>query len=232
MSKLKKFIVLDFEGKSTTRPYNVGIVVGDKHGNIYRQYSIVFPETFQENIDANSGVVNDRISHKNINYIQSHQSEFRYVTIEKFTEFLFKLIEIDNINELWAYNMIFDKAALKRLIGFDNFYKLSQKVAFYDIIPMITPRLLTKKYVKFCKKNGYITKAKNLRTTEEIVYRYLFNDMNYIETHRGLEDAQDEYKILYKAFKQKKKLIKQYTSNPKPYMKLKEFCEVNDIEID
>lgn len=77
-----------------------------------------------------------------------------------------------------------------------------------------------------------ITKAKNLRTTAEIVYRYLFNDVNYIEIHRGLEDAKDEYKILCKAFKQKKKLIKEYTSKPKPYKQLKKFCEVNGIEID
>lgn len=232
MSKLKKFIVLDFEGKSTVRPYNVGIVVGDKHGNIYREYSIVFSETFQENIKANSGVVSDRMSHKNINYIKANPSEFRNVTIKAFTEFLFKLIELDNIKEIWAYNMVFDKSALRRLIGFDNFYKLSQKVTFYDIIPMITPRLLTKKYVKFCKQNGYITKAKNLRTTAEIVYKYLFNDVNYIEIHRGLEDAKDEYKILCKAFKQKKKLIKEYTSKPKPYKQLKKFCEVNNIDID
>ena len=232
MSKLKKFIVLDFEGKSTERPYNVGIVVGDKHGNIYREYSISFPETFQENITANSGVIGNHMSNNNINYIMSHPLEFRNVTIKAFTQFLFKLIEIDNITEFWAYNMSFDKSALKRLIGLENFMKLCQQVTFYDIIPIVTPRLLTKKYVKFCTKHGYITKAKNLQTTAEIVYRYLFNNVNYIERHLGLEDAKDEYKILCKIFKQKKKLIKEYTSKPKPYRQLKQFCEVNRIEID
>ena len=232
MSKLKKIIVLDFEGKSTERPYNVGIVVGDKHGNIYREYSISFPETFQENITANSGVIGNRMSKNNIDYIMSHPLEFRNATIENFTQFLFKLIEIDNITEFWAYNMSFDKSALKRLIGLENFTKLCQQVTFYDIIPIVTPRLLTKKYVKFCTKHGYITNAKNLQTTAEIVYRYLFNNVNYIERHLGLEDAKDEYKILCKIFKQKKKLIKEYTSKPKPYRQLKQFCEVNRIEID
>lgn len=232
MSKLKKFIVLDFEGKSTKRPYNVGIIVGDKHGNIYREYSIVFPETFQENITTNNGTVSNRMSKNNIDYIMSNPLEFRSTTIENFTQFLFRLIELDNITELWAYNMSFDKSALKRLIGLENFIKLCQQVTFYDIIPIVTPRLLTKKYVKFCTKHGYITKAKNLQTTAEIVYRYLFNNVNYIERHLGLEDAKDEYKILCKIFKQKKKLIKEYTSKPKPYRQLKQFCEVNRIEID
>ena len=128
--------------------------------------------------------------------------------------------------------MVFDKAALKRLIGEQNFTELCKKVAFYDIVPMIMPKLLTKKYVKFCLKNRYITKANNLQTTAEIVYRYLFNNVNYIERHLGLQDALDEYQILYNAFKQKKKLIKEYTSKPKPYIRLKQFCEVNGIEIE
>lgn len=232
MSKLKKFIVLDFEGKSTERPYNVGIVVGDKHGNIYRTYQLTFSETFQENITTYSGANGDRMTHENIDYIYTHQNEFRNVTIKAFTKFFFKLIEVDNITDIWAYNMVFDKAALKRLIGEQNFTELCKKVAFYDIVPMIMPKLLTKKYVKFCLKNRYITKANNLQTTAEIVYRYLFNNVNYIERHLGLQDALDEYQILYNAFKQKKKLIKEYTSKPKPYRQLKQFCEVNRIEID
>lgn len=232
MSKFKKFIVLDFEGKSTKRPYNVGIVVVNKHEKVYQEFSIAFPETFQENITANNGIVSNRISNDNINYILKNPVKFTSVTIKDFTDFLFKLIEDEGITEFWAYNMSFDKSALKRLIGFENFNKICQQVAFYDIIPIVIPKLLTKKYVKFCKKHGYITKAKNLRTTAEVVYRYLFNDTDYKETHRGLEDAKDEYKILCKIFKQKKKLIKEYTSKPKPYRQLKQFCEVNGIKID
>lgn len=228
----KKFIVIDFEGKSTVRPYNVGIVVGDKHGNIYRTYQLTFSETFKENFMTTSGAVGDRMTHKNIDYIYSHQTEFRNVTIQAFTEFFFRLIEVDNITEIWAYNMVFDKAALKRLIGIQNFTELCKKVAFYDIVPMILPKLLTKKYIKFCVQNKYITKANNIQTTAEIVYRYLFNNVNYIETHLGLQDAIDEYKILHNAFKQKKKLIKEYTSKPKAYIQLRQFCEVNDIEIE
>ena len=95
---------------------------------------------------------------------------------------------------------------------------------------MITPKLLTKKYVKYCLKNRYLTKANNLQTTAEIVYRYLFNNVNYIERHLGLQDALDEYQILYNAFRQKKKLIKKYTET-KPYIQLNVFCKENNIII-
>ena len=37
---MKKFIVLDIEGMSNCRPYNVGYIVGDKKGNIYLDTSI------------------------------------------------------------------------------------------------------------------------------------------------------------------------------------------------
>ena len=230
MSKLKKFIVIDFEGKSPVRPYNVGIVVGDKHGNIYRTHQLTFSETFEENLTTYSGEEADLMTHKNISYIYTHQKEFRNVTIEAFTRFFFRLIEIDNITEVWAYNMVFDKSAFRRLIGEQKFAELSEKVNFYDIIPMITPKLLTKKYVKYCLKNRYLTKANNLQTTAEIVYRYLFNNINYIERHLGLQDAIDEYNILYNAFRQKKKLIKKYTET-KPYIQLNVFCKENNIII-
>lgn len=231
MNKTKKFIVIDFEGKSTVRPYNLGIVVGDKYGNIVKTYQLSFSEVFRENGLAHSGIEGDKLTTNNIEYIYTHKEEFRNVTIENFVKFFFALVNCYKIEEVWAYNMAFDKAAFRRLIGEKHFIELCKKVAFYDIIPMVMPTLLTKKYVKFCKTNQYITAAGNLQTKAEIVYRYLFNNVNYIERHLGLQDAIDEYNILCKIFKRKKKIIKEYTTRPKAYMQLKKFCEIQNIEI-
>lgn len=231
MSKTKKFVVIDFEGKSTARPYNLGIVVGDKHGNIIRTYQLTFSETFQENSYTFYGMQGDKLTTNNIEYIYSHKEEFTNVTINNFIRFFFALIDYYKISEVWAYNMAFDKSALRRLIGDNYFIELCKKVAFYDIVPMIMPVLLTKKYVKFCKTNRYITPAGNLQTKAEIVYRYLFNNVNYIERHLGLQDAIDEYNILCKVFKRKKKIVKMYTTKPKAYIQLKKFCESQNIDI-
>lgn len=230
MSKTKKFMVIDFEGKSSVRPYNLGVVIGDKHGNIFKTYQLSFSEVFQENELIYSGIEGDKLTTSNIEYIYTHKEEFKNVTIETFVKFFFALIDYYKIKEVWAYNMAFDKAAFKRLIGENYFIELCKKVAFYDIIPMVMPTLLTKKYVKFCKTNQYITKVGNLQTKAEIVYRYLFNNVNYIERHLGLQDAIDEYNILCKVFKRKKKVIKEYTTKPKAYIQLKKFCESQNIE--
>ena len=65
-------------------------------------------------------------------------------------------------------------------------------------------------------------------TKAEIVYRYLFNDLTFIEEHTGLADCKIEYKILLKAFKTHKKI------NYKPcqaWYELKKFCKINNIEV-
>lgn len=51
-----------------------------------------------------------------------------------------------------------------------------------------------------------MTEKGNIMTKAEIVYRYLFNDLTFIEEHTGLADVKIEYKILLKAFQTHKKL--------------------------
>lgn len=52
-------------------------------------------------------------------------------------------------------------------------------------------------YIAFCEKNNYLTKQNKPRLTAEIVYRYLTNDNDFVESHTGLEDVEIETKILF-----------------------------------
>ena len=52
-------------------------------------------------------------------------------------------------------------------------------------------------YVKFCEEHKYITSYGKPRFTAEILYRYLTNNLDFVESHTGLEDVEIEMKILF-----------------------------------
>lgn len=52
-------------------------------------------------------------------------------------------------------------------------------------------------YIAFCEKYNYLTKQNKPRLTAEIVYRYLTNDNEFVESHTGLEDVEIETQILF-----------------------------------
>ena len=63
----------------------------------------------------------------------------------------------------------------------------------------------TKEYTDFCIRNGYLTKHKNPqnRFTAEILWRYINNDPDFIESHTGLEDVEIEKEIFVVCMKKK-----------------------------
>lgn len=61
---------------------------------------------------------------------------------------------------------------------------------------------------------GWITPANNVRTNAEKVYAYLSGDLNFIEAHTALHDAQIETEILQRLLAKKKRI----PYNEIPYM--------------
>ena len=51
-------------------------------------------------------------------------------------------------------------------------------------------------YISFCENNGFTTKHNKPKLTAEIIYRYLTNDIEFVESHTGLEDVEIEMAIL------------------------------------
>lgn len=211
-SKKEKIIVLDVEGYSTTRPYNVGYIIADLHGNIYRKRSFALLPCIWENIQA---MVNCRqaseMTKKNVEEILKdiskprHKRKYKPISPEIFTKVFTADIQTFGVKRLFAYNVNFDKGSIKRLLGEEKFMELN--LTYCDIISGITQtKLLTKQYIDFCKTNNYLTEKGNVQTKAEIVYRYLTNDLTFEEEHTGLEDVLIEYKILLTAVFTHKKI--------------------------
>lgn len=233
-----KFIILDVEGYQTCKPYNVGWIVGDKDGNVYAEHNFaVMPACFDNMIEkaekasVKGLAVAHKMAHNNIREI-CYDSFGKYEKVFDFdTVFGALLTDITKFGckRIWAYNCTFDKGALERLFNEQQFEILNNLVTFCDIIPAILHTyLLSKEYVEFCKDNGFLTEKGNIQTKAEVVYRFLTGNTKYIEEHTSLADVRDEYFILRCAMEKAK------SPKHKPcqaWKILRQFCEVNDIEI-
>jgi hypothetical protein len=56
-------------------------------------------------------------------------------------------------------------------------------------------------YIAFCTENDYLTNYGKPRLTAEIIYRYLTDDLDFVESHTGLEDVAIETIILFECLK-------------------------------
>lgn len=233
-SRKEKFIVLDVEGYSTARPYNIGYIIADRYGTIYKRVSVAFPATIWENIiDMMKTRQAEEMTKANIQEIlQSMETSRRkrkydFVSCETFKHRFAKDIERYRVKRLFAYNVSFDKSALKRLFGEKDFAKLN--LEYCDIITgILTAKLMTRKYIDFCVLNGFITEKGNVMTKAEIVYKYLTNCLDFVEEHTGLADVLIEYQILLTALNSGKKLD---FSPCQAWRKLKKFAEDKNISL-
>lgn len=207
--KKKKFMVLDVEGQATCQPYDIGYIIGDKEGNVKRRRSFALLEFMPINAEHSKKIevckLMTSVNHEAI-LLDKNQIKWKKVTREQFIKIFFQDIEDFDIGEIWAANVKFDKGSLSRLLTNEEYGFLCKKVEFMDILEAITQtRLLTQKYLKFCKENKFLTDKGNFQYKVEVVYRYLTNNVNFVEEHTGLSDVMVEYDILRVAMKSGKK---------------------------
>ena len=53
------------------------------------------------------------------------------------------------------------------------------------------------KYIAFCEENNFVTKHGKPQLTAEVIYRYLANNVEFVESHTGLEDVEIETEIFF-----------------------------------
>ena len=68
--------------------------------------------------------------------------------------------------------------------------------------------LARKTYIDFAEKNGLISDCGNIKTSAECAYQYITNNLDFTESHTGLEDVKIEIEIMRECFRQKKKMDK------------------------
>lgn len=225
MSRPKTFfLVLDVETANSLEqplPYDIGWAVCDRYGNILEQRSYIVAEIYHDLSDVMKTAY---YAEKIPQYEEDIRTGKRTVAT-MFTIRRQMLADMKNykIKQVGAYNMAFDKKALTNLIRYvsKSFCRwwFPFGTEFFCIWNMACDALLERKsYIDFAVKNGLLSEKNNVLTSAECVYRYMKKNMDFIESHTGLEDVLIEVEIMAYCYRQHKKM--QRTINPSCWMRV------------
>ena len=197
-----KICVFDTETTSLDKPfcYNIGYVIIDTEDwfTVLRRSYVV--EQVWHNLPLFSSAY---YADKRQSYVDAMRS--RKCTMDKFGYICQQMIRDfrrEEVEMAFAYNSSFDE----KVFTFNcDWYKCNNpfdNVPVKDIRGFVHNFLITNDFKKFCDENSYYTESGNYSTTAETVYRYIFEDTNFIEAHTALEDAEIESEILLYCIKE------------------------------
>ena len=219
----KKFIVLDTEGVDTQKLpdgkpnpstglfYDLGYIVADKSGNVYEKRSFANSDViFNQELMSTSYYAN-----KLPQYLENLNQDNGWTvadTLTIFRQFRQDVSEYE-IKEIWAYNCKYDKAITNSTVkqlshGFACFFT-PYRTKWRDIWDVAGSTICnTKKYVRWCIKNGFVSSKGNPSTSADTVGKYILNDLTFKERHTALSDCEIELSILLAALRRKQKTRK------------------------
>lgn len=213
----KKFMVIDTEtanntdenGRDTGTPlaYDIGYIIADKHGHIYRKRSFVITDVFEGEADLMQSAY---YGWKVPQYIESiNKGERRPVNLTLARWIVAQDMKEFNVSDVYAYNALFDLNSCNRTLRYITkskyryFFPYGTKI--HCIWSMACQVLFTQKSYKTAAiANNWISPAGNFQTSAEVAYRYINNEPKFEEEHKGLDDVMIEYEILLRCFRQHK----------------------------
>lgn len=189
--------------------YDVGLAIIDRKGNVYDRKSFIVSEIFVNEPDLMKSAY---YAHKIPEYLAEIERGGREVaTFYKVVALLKEWNTKYKPKAFLAYNAFFDMSGLnrtQRYITKSKYrYALPYGLQVQCIWHMACQTICSqKKYYDFCIKNGFVSKAGNISTSAETVYRFLTNNPVFQEEHKGLEDVEIEAKIFAECIKKHKKM--------------------------
>lgn len=223
MRKAEYFMVLDTEGMSTERPFEVAYVITDRADFDEVEARAFY---FEANAFANWQKAN-RTNERAFGMIERTLTALdgsKCAAIKADVELFRRVFEYDitkyHITKIYCYNAPFDKGALCRLLGEGpNFAQKSanaflRTVDWRDLWSAAYWGIMdTKKYAKWAFSHGFVNEKGHVQTTAEACYNYLLQEVYrepvkevYREVHEALADARLEKAILGALFDKKCKL--------------------------
>lgn len=190
-------------------PYDIGYAICDRQGNIYLKRSFIVAETFLDMKDVMaSAYYAEKIPHY-WDDIKTGKREIR--TIRNIRKIVHEDMKNFKVKKVGAYNMGFDKRALNNVIRYTtkSFYRwfFPFGTEYFCIWNMACQTILnTKSYVNFAEKNGLVSEKDNILTSAESAYKFLTKEVNFMESHTGLEDVEIEVEVMAKCYKTHKKM--------------------------
>lgn len=192
--------------------YDVGWQIIDKKGKVYKTRSFVVAEIFLDKELMSGAYYSEKIP----NYWKDIKSKKRILTTFYNIYFTFLRDRKEyNCKAVFAHNAYFDYNSLNNtmryLTGSKRRFFFPYSLEIWDTLKISRDTIGTMStYDRFCKENNYLTKHKTPqnRFTAEILYRFISNNNDFVESHTGLEDVQIESEILVYCLKTHKKMRK------------------------
>lgn len=180
-------------------PYDVGYaIVNTETGEIYTEKSFVVAEIFFDDELMKGAYFADKIPQ----YWEDIKAKKRIVkSICSIRREIKKDMQDYSVSKVGAYNMGFDNRATKNDVRFISgsmvrwFFPFGTE--FFCIWNMACTSILnTADYVRFALDNDFVSEHNNIQTSAENAYRFLKNDIDFSESHTGLEDVKIEIEIM------------------------------------
>lgn len=193
--------------------YDIGWAVVDKRGKVYETHSYLVADIFLDEKDLmQSAYYNEKIP-KYLDDVKNGTRVFK--TFYNISKIFRECVEKYNVKECYAHNMRFDYGTLNNTnrwltkSKYRYFFPYGLKIC--DTMKMardVIAKMPT--YEKFCKENGFMTKhsTPRVRVNAETLYKFISKDLNFVESHTGLEDVLIEKEIMAYCYKQHKKMRK------------------------
>lgn len=196
--------------------YDVGYAIIDKRGKVYRERSFINADIFlNEKLLMNSSYYANKIPQ----YWEDIKSGKRVLTsFYNIRKTLLEDIAEFEVEEVYAYNMRFDYLSLNNterwLTKSQYRYFLTKDLVICDIMKMARDVIAPMPtYKRFCEEHGYMTKNNRVQLKAETVYKFITKDLDFIESHTGLEDVMIEKEILAYCYRQHKKMRRKLWEN-------------------
>ena len=206
------FLTIDTEtANNMDNPFvfDIGGAIHDKQGNVMETFSFIVREVFYGMPDLMAECF---YQSKLPMYRAQIEQGFRQVkSWYEVRTHVHKLCDKYSVKAIIAHNMQFDYRSTnttQRYLTYSKYrYFFPKDVPLWDTLSMARDTIVKQKtYIRFCENNGYCTKNGKPRATAEILYRYITNNVDFTESHTGLEDVLIEKEIFVKCIRQHKKM--------------------------
>ena len=201
----KYFVTMDVETIGVEKPlvYDLGYAIHDKKGNVLIARSFLIKETWDNDKLMRTAYYSSKIG------LYHEKIQKGVIEVKSWLDALGTLhddLRKYKVHVACAYNLSFDMRALSFTHQHYNYTGkiLPYKMDLLCIWGMACETVCKQKmFREFCDKYKLVSPAGNYKTSAEIVYRYLTNNIGFIEEHTGLADVFIEIEILSRCIKYK-----------------------------
>lgn len=203
-------ILVDTEGILSVSAFNVAYLVVNLPSCeiIHTGNLVIFPNIWDNLVEITNGNNPEitpnlkKLLNHNIENICNNLGEYTIIKSRNGLATHFKNLfkKYPDISQFFAFNVSFDKQILSNSMGETVFNAIFGGLSFYDIQSMyFFTHCYNMEYVRFCYKNGFLTKKGNCSTTAETFYRYYLKNPKYSQKHLALDDIMSEYELFQSA---------------------------------